>query len=263
MKAVLYHAHCADGFGGAYAAWRALGDEATYLPVQYGGEVPEIAPGTDAVWMIDFSYPRDQILALHTKYPKLVILDHHRTAQADLAGLDFAIFDMDKSGAVLAWEHFHPGEPVPMLLRYVQDRDLWTWKLPDSREVSAGLWSYPMNFATWDGLIRRVDRLADEGAGILRYMKQQTEMIISQAKRGELAGHIVPICNATSLWSEVGEALCERYPDDAFAAAYYDLSNGLRKWSLRSRGEFDVSAIARQLGGGGHRNAAGFVERLP
>ena len=258
MKVVLYHGHCADGFGGAYAAWRALGDEAVYLPVQYGDAVPEMPAGTDAVYMVDFSYPREQILALHQKHPNLTILDHHRTAQADLAGLDFAIFDMDKSGAVLAWEYFHPGTPVPMLLRYVQDRDLWTWKLPASRQVSAGLWSYPQDFATWDGL--SVPKLSEEGAAILRYMEQQTEMICSQAKEGELAGHRIPIVNATSLWSEVGEALLNLYPAAPFAAAYYHTASGVKKWSLRSRGEFDVSAIARRFGGGGHRNAAGFVE---
>lgn len=37
------------------------------------------------------------------------------------------------------------------------------------------------------------------------------------------------------------------------------LDDGTYKVSLRSRGEVDVERIARQHGGGGHRNAAGFV----
>ena len=65
------------------------------------------------------------------------VLDHHATAAEDLAGLPFVTIDLDRSGAVLAWEHFHPGRPVPLLLRYVQDRDLWRWALPRSREVNA------------------------------------------------------------------------------------------------------------------------------
>jgi nanoRNase/pAp phosphatase (c-di-AMP/oligoRNAs hydrolase) len=49
-----------------------------------------------------------------------------------------------------------------------------------------------------------------------------------------------------------------------FAAAYFDHADGHRVFSLRSRGDFDVGALARQVGvslgfsGGGHKAAAGF-----
>ena len=33
-------------------------------------------------------------------------------------------------------------------------------------------------------------------------------------------------------------------------------------WSLRSTGDCDVSAIAKKLGGGGHKHAAGFYQNL-
>ena len=256
---VLYHGHCADGFGGAYAAWKRLRDGAEYVPVQYGNPMPSLPDGA-RVYIIDFSYRRPEMLALKERCPDLTVLDHHKTAQAELDGLEFAIFDMDKSGAMLAWEHFHPGRPAPALIRYVQDRDLWRWALPASREVSAALWSYPQDFWVWERL--SVAKLAKEGAAILRYMQQQTEMICSQAREQEIGGYRVPVVNATSLWSEVGEELIRRYPEAPFAAAYYETATGLRKWSLRSRGEFDVSEVARQFGGGGHRNAAGFEERV-
>jgi bifunctional oligoribonuclease and PAP phosphatase NrnA len=43
-----------------------------------------------------------------------------------------------------------------------------------------------------------------------------------------------------------------------------DDRTGMRKVSLRATdGRVDVSAIARQLGGGGHRQAAGFTTALP
>ena len=82
----------------------------------------------------------------------LRVIDHHRTAEEELRGLDYAIFDNRKSGAVLSWEFFHPGKPVPEILRYVMDRDLWLHELPRSREVFAGLSSYPMDFAVWSSL---------------------------------------------------------------------------------------------------------------
>jgi uncharacterized protein len=261
---VLYHSHCADGFGAAWAAWKRFGDAARYLPVQYGSPLPAIADGA-TVWIVDFSYPRAILDPLADRV-RLRVIDHHKTAEAELGGRAYAWFDMHRSGAVLTWASLHPDDDVPLLLQYVQDRDLWQWQLPDSREVSAGLWSYPMDFKTWDRLATKTaeygsDWLSQEGAAILRYMEQQTAMICAQAHEQDVGGYRVPTVNATSLWSEVGEELLRRYPEAPFVAAYYDLANGLRKWSLRSQDHRqDVSAIAKQFGGGGHRNAAGFEE---
>ena len=57
------------------------------------------------------------------------------------------------------------------------------------------------------------------------------------------------------------------YPDAPFAGYYFDrLADGKRQWGLRSRlsslFDFDVSAVAMQMGGGGHPGAAGWVEAL-
>lgn len=63
-------------------------------------------------------------------------------------------FDMNKSGGRLAWEHFFPGKPSPWLVDYTEARDLWTFHLPFSKEVSAAIASYPMDFAVWNHLER-------------------------------------------------------------------------------------------------------------
>lgn len=262
---VLYHGHCADGFGAAWAAWTALGDQATYEPVQYGAPLPDVA-GYDTLYCLDFSYPRGTILQWQVEHERVLVLDHHKTAEAELAGLDGCTFDMDQSGAMLAWKHFRPGEKAPALIEYVQDRDLWRWALPHSREVSAALWSYPMTFGTWSQIALRLRQhplvFATEGEAILRYMGQQVALICDQARWDRIDGDDVPIVNATNLWSEIGEELLRRYPDAPYAAAYYDTKHGLRKWSLRSRGDFDVSVVAQLHGGGGHKSAAGYEEVL-
>lgn len=259
---IFYHASCYDGFGAAWAAWKKCGDDAKYVAVQYGKPMPELPDGAD-VFIVDFSYPRQELLALKARMNSLVVLDHHKTAQQDLAGLDFAIFDMNKSGAVLAWEYFHPGQPVPKLLEYVQDRDLWQWKLAQSREVSAALQSYRMDFELWEGMMSQTLTLADEGEAILRWQQQKIEAAISHAVWMKIGGYRVPVVNATQLMSEICHRLCEAYPDAAFAAYYFDDKDGNRQWGLRSVGEFDVSAIAKRYGGGGHRNAAGFKTLAP
>jgi hypothetical protein len=256
---VLYHANCADGFGAAWAAWHKLGDEATYRPVRHGVPAPVLPEGS-SVYILDFCYSREVIVAMRKRFAELQIIDHHRTAEEALKGLDYAVFDNSKSGAVLAWEHFHPEEPVPLLLRYVMEHDLWRYELPQSREVYSALSSYPMDFEVWNGL--EVSELAKEGVPIHRYKKEQVALLCDQARFEELAGYRVPIVNAAVLGSEVGEELLRRYPEARFVVIYFDRGDGIRQWSLRSREDFDVSEIARQFQNGGHRQAAGFETRL-
>ncbi|GAB4280171.1 MAG: DHH family phosphoesterase [Oscillatoriaceae cyanobacterium] len=254
---ILYHGHCYDGFGAAWAAWKALGDNAQYIGVNYGEPQPEI-PDNAAVFIVDFSYPRDVLLELKERSSSLLVLDHHKTAQEDLRELDFAVFDMQKSGAMLAWEFWHPGEPIPELISYIQDRDLWRFELPQSREVFVALTSYPMEFQVWDSL--DVGFLKTEGAPILRFQQQTVKNICRNAFYRDVGGYNIPVVNATAFFSDVAHELCCRYPEAAFTAYYYDRKDGKRQWGLRSEGDFDVSAVAKKLGGGGHRNAAGFVE---
>jgi hypothetical protein len=254
---VLYHANCPDGFGGAWSAWLALGGAATYCPVSHGEPLPELPPDASAL-MVDIAYPRDVTLALRERVRELVILDHHKSAQDELGDLTFATFDMNRSGAMMAWNYLHPGKEPPPLIRYVQDRDLWRFELPNSREVTAALASYPMTFETWSAL--DVNDLAREGTAILRFRDQTVQTMVEFARWGEIGGYRVPIVNATAHWSDVGEAMLERFPEAPFVGVYFEDADGARRWSLRSRPDFDVSEVAKKLGGGGHRQAAGFRE---
>jgi len=263
VRYVLYHANCPDGFGAAWAAWTKYHDNAEYIPVSYGQEPPAMQPGSD-VLIVDFSYPRETLLRLADVH-MLHVEDHHLTAQADLEGLDFCHFDMDKSGAVLAWEYLFPDELVPDLLRYVQDRDLWRWAMPSSREVSAWISSHPFEFRRWEehycNLEQFPEQVIAEGAAILRAKNQAVETMCTRVIWVGF-GHEawgIPAVNASVHFSEVGERLCELYPDQPFAAYYFDRDDGRRQWGLRSRNGFDVSTIAKLYGGGGHAAAAGFT----
>lgn len=257
MRKVLYHGNCPDGFGAAYAAWKKYGDDAEYIPVQYGEPIRADLAGHD-VLIVDFSYPRDQLEALRAHAASLLVIDHHKTAAEALDGLPYAIFDMHKSGAVLTWEHLH-AQPVPPLLLYVQDRDLWAWALADSKEVSAALWCCPRTFGEWDAI--DVSDLATEGAAILRYKRTIIEQMAANTRLRTLGGHVVPVVNASVEFSEVGERLCELHPDAPFSAYYFDRADK-RQWGMRSRGGFDCSGVAKQYGGGGHPGAAGFTSEI-
>ena len=248
--AVLYHADCADGFGAAWALWKKYPD-ARYIPVKHGQPPPGELDGAH-VMMVDFSYRREVIEQLAQSAASLLILDHHVTAQAALAGLPYAYFDVKKSGAVLAWEWAH-AEPVPWLLQYVQDKDLWQWRLPDSREMNAALASYPFDFQVWEGLTR--DVLKVEGRAILRRDHSLIDKIVEESVLVEFEGETVPAVYSPVMTSQIGERLCQGFP---FCLIWHE-RDGLRYFSLRSKpGTADVSALASRYGGGGHVNAAGF-----
>lgn len=253
---VLYHSKCADGFGAAYAAWTTLGDRAVYMPVRHGDPVPDL-PEEARVAVLDFSFPRDTLVELSQRCQSLLVLDHHKSARQDLEGLAFARFDLEKSGARLAWEHFRPEHPIPSLLEYVEDADLWRWRLPHSREVSTALQSYPMDFGLWGSL--SVEHLASEGKAILRYRDSLIERCLSRVNWSDVGGHRIPTVNSCLFQSELGDLLCQRHSEAAFAGVWYLNQKGHQAWSIRSVGEFDVAAVAEGYGGGGHKNAAGFA----
>jgi oligoribonuclease NrnB/cAMP/cGMP phosphodiesterase (DHH superfamily) len=269
---ILYHANCKDGFGAAWAAWKKFGENTRYRPVNYGKPVPDTEPGVP-VFILDFSYPRNDLEGLALWSGSVTVIDHHKTAYEtlrDIDGVDPAIkviFDMEKSGAVLAWEFFHPEEMVPRILEYVQDRDLWAWKLPGSREFSAALSLEPTDFKRWDdlehGLSSDIGRetFLQRGEAVLATQEVLIEAALKNVYLSDVDGHRVWTVNSPVLQSEIGERLCGLRPPSAFAAVWSAVSAEEEVWSLRSRGGFDVSEVAKALGGGGHAPAAGFKRR--
>lgn len=262
---VLYHANCRDGFGSALAAWYEFGDErADYVPVQYGSPAPNVA-GREAVYILDFRYPRDELLDLAKQCGRLTVIDHHASAERALSGIEgeaenlHCTFAMGHSGAVLAWQHFHIG-PAPLLLQYVQDRDLWTRALPLSEEVALGLGCVPSEFSAWHKIVcdehDGIASLAQAGSAIRTYLDAQLASLARNAPRAQLFGHIVPVVNAPGfLASDLGSLLARGEP---FAATWF-VAGGKVVVSLRSAPDgLDVSVLAEMAGGGGHRHAAGF-----
>jgi oligoribonuclease NrnB/cAMP/cGMP phosphodiesterase (DHH superfamily) len=257
---VIYHANCADGFTAAWAARHTYGDAARYVPANYGEAPPDVS-GYDVV-IVDFSYPRETLLAMSAQARSILVLDHHKTAAADLAGLPFATFDMARSGAGLAWDILR-GSVRPWLVDYVEDRDLWRFALPQSKEINAWISTVPRgDFARWDALdMEGPDQAAIKGAAVLACVEGYVRDMSAQARNVEFAGHTVPIVNAPfPMISELVGHLAETAP---FAIGWSMRRDGQFSYSLRSRGAdgVDVSEIAKRYGGGGHRNAAGFTSR--
>lgn len=266
---VLYHDNCPDGFTAAWAVWRALGDEAEYRPMNYGQFLPSAPSDYEGrrLIFVDFSLPRLDLEALIHVGARVEIYDHHKTAQADLEnlpGVRRVVFDMERSGASIAWDEFN-SLIRPKLVSYVEDRDLWRWLLTSSRSVSEWLFSVPRTFQGWDGaandLERDFDGIVKIGEAFLRLKHERVAKVCENVRWLTFGEHKIPVVNHAWDMSEIGEYLCEQFHDAPCGGYYFDRADK-RQWGFRARSNFDVSALCKQYGGGGHKAAAGFTSEI-
>lgn len=279
----IHHAPCQDGFTAAWAIWKRWPD-VEFFPGVYGAPPPDVTG--KHVLIVDFSYKLDVLRRMGAQALSITIIDHHKSAQADLEPFAVerlatprivveaaramqclpvqALFDMEKSGARLAWDYAHPGEAPPRIVRHVEDRDLWRFDLKWTREISAALFSHPYTFEVFDAFARELEReegwadIVSQGLAIERkHHKDVGELLAMTTRWMTIGGHLVPVANLPyTMASDAANQLAE---GRAFGACYYDNSDGRRVFSLRSKpGGADVSEIARAYGGGGHMHAGGF-----
>jgi hypothetical protein len=269
-RVCFYHAGCPDGLGAAWAVRQAWGEAAEYRARGHDEEIDTNELDGVQVVYVDFAPSNDELIELAETAAQVVVLDHHITSleriEADPA-IDNAIsgrghrihFDLEHSGAVLAWHYFSPDQSVPDLLRYVEDQDLWAWKLPSSHEVNAAIGSYPLDFDTWDDLARRsASELACEGVPIVRANRTEIERALHGASCVWIDGQRIEAVNASTNRSSIGHELAKRAAYGRPWGCVYRMTGGRVSATLYSIGDFDVSQLASRLGGGGHRNAAGF-----
>jgi nanoRNase/pAp phosphatase (c-di-AMP/oligoRNAs hydrolase) len=245
----------------------------SYHPMAYGDKLPEFKPNA-AVLLVDYSRPRAELSALAEAGHSVVVLDHHKTAAEDLAGLLDpgdpstespnlrARFNTQKSGAMLAWEYARGFTEPPEMITLIQDRDLWTWNYGDrTKQFAAFLQTLPCHPDVYLGLMltRKMDDMCREGASLLAMQDQYIKRLAKNAHWFYIDGIRAVACCAPVLQSELGEYLLAQYPDSPFVGLFYTPAVGEVRWSLRSRGDFDCAELAAKFNGGGHKAAAGFT----
>lgn len=273
-KVCFYHAGCPDGFGAVWSVRKAWGEDARYYARSHDDLLPFDELEGALVVFVDIAVDNRQLRELSRVAGHIILLDHHISAklryQSDLetvneieaAGHEI-YFDLDHSGAMLAWNFFHPEDPAPPLLEYVEDQDLWNWKLVGSEEVNAAIASYPREFEAWDELAQRSpEDLMRDGEPIVRSNKMEVLRAIQNAHAISIGNDRVEAVNATVNRSAIGHELAKRMAFGRAWGCVYRISGSRVHATLYSIADLDVSEIAGGLGGGGHRNAAGFTVSL-
>ena len=274
---VIYHGrNCPDGFAAALAAWIYYGAQAEFLGLDHGdvktlADLPALAGR--AVYILDFSFAAELLHAIAEQAAKLVLLDHHQSAAEKLSGFVCRCgelhFDRSKSGARMAWEFFLPQRPLPALVRFIEDRDIWVWQYPESPAFLAALDMEPFAFARWEQLA------ALDASGLQAFMARGQAMdekfnklardLLDNAVALRFNGIDGVMLNAPSAFHSVlGDWLTQQ--GARFALLWTVGKGAVVKAGLRSQPGFDCIALAESMGGGGHAQACGFkmpAQRLP
>ncbi len=302
---VIYHGGCADGMGAAFAAWyhfqlfKPKGSfiHTSFYPGFYGKPIPEEAYDADKIYFVDYSLPREEMIALMSKHD-ITVIDHHDSAQKNLEGLDNCIFDMKQSGAMLTWKYFAEQRNdtwIPDLFRYIQDRDLWKNELPNTVEINNVIFMMPTDatgtpdkihsvFCRWSNLMNDLDMPGQFRAAIIaqgEILEQSNRRYIDNIKKLAQKGLIrlhtgeeyeLPIVNAhyTNISTILNELSEES--ESGLAMSYYIDEQDMYKYSIRGKtgNQINLGQLVGKIAGewkllssGGHPNAAGFVARGP
>jgi len=259
--AILYHGGCPDGFGGAYAAWKKFGDTAEYIPVKHGKPAPEGLAGRK-LFFVDFCYQKEIMDILIASAASVTVLDHHLGNRDVVESVPEHVFDEKRSGATIAWSYFHPDVSVPTLLKYVEDGDLYFFKLPDSRAILSYMYAQPFHFDTWDALSAKLENtreratLIEKGKIYAEHFAILVEQIANKATVISFEGFECYLATAADMFaSDVGNRLARLKPP---IGVIVNLHGDIMNVSLRSNASVDVSAIARKYGGNGHPQASAF-----
>ena len=287
---VLFHKNCLDGFSASFAVWKAFGNEAYYRPIQYGDiksidDVHKLGDLKRNIYIIDFSFSKEIMDYIISESITTTWLDHHKTGFEMWCGMEYniatafmcssskldIILDNNRSGALIAWEYFHPGTKIPVFIKHVDDGDRWQFKMEHTKAFTKAIWSYaPWTFDMFNEMFfndnveeQNYMELILEGNAILKAHDANVQSVLRGATRpckirvrDDVLSGLAANC-PPHLQSDVGHALAKQ--SNTFGLLWYINKDNLCLCSLRSIGDYDVSALAKYFGGGGHRAAAGFT----
>lgn len=289
-RLIITHANCVDGCCSCAILKEKYKDKAKYIEVDYAdadpayperynnfiSEVKDIQDGE--VIMADICLKKEIIEMFIEKNNEVTIIDHHATAKPVINALRELknnnskvklniIFSDDnkESGAMLTWKYVNPNLTPPLLIKIVEDYDLWKFLYPETKPFHAKLLDNDKQPKDYDksfflDLMKNEEKLKHliiEGKKIYKdYIKLLNEYA-DKAEEVTLDGYKGLMVNAPMKYrSDIGNIVNER--SGTFALIWEEQNDKIISCSLRSVKSFNVKDIAEKMGGGGHENAAAF-----
>ena len=220
--------------------------------------------GDERVAVVDFSFSRDEMVALNAK-ANLFWCDHHKSALEKMEGVVVpGLQEIGKAGCELTWGYLHKNEPVPTAVYLLGRYDVW-----DHEDLDVLPFKYGMRMnentlpesSIWEACFYDNDFILntlDRGHTILDYELKQNALIAKGMSFETTFKGLRAICiNKPFPNSKVFDSVWDESKHDIMIIFGY--KPGSFKYNLYStKDNVDCSEIAKLFGGGGHKGAAGF-----
>jgi oligoribonuclease NrnB/cAMP/cGMP phosphodiesterase (DHH superfamily) len=225
----------------------------------------------EEVVMVDFSLqPFTEMERLNNNCD-LTWIDHHKTAIKDSVDLGLSGIKGERlvgfAACELTWGYYHPQAVMPRAVYLLGRYDIWDHTCPDTVPFQYGLrlnpdtkpdspvWPMLFDPVVCDTIIAATISV---GKTILQYEAQQNAAICRYSSFETLIhGYRVITVNAALSGSMVFDSIYDPARHDAMCIFSYSRRGDWRLSFYSTKPEVDVSALAKEFGGGGHAGAAG------
>ena len=259
--------------------------DAVLVPFDYGCEINTKQFINNKVIFVDCALQPFSLMESLALTCDLTWIDHHKTAieeyekslviYNDLCdiGIIHAHVDIKFSGCELAWKWAFPETQMPEAVRLVGRYDIWDLSVPEAWVFQCGLRTLELDPLTGNGLKNWhevfgfhnwINELLKIGREIQKYSRNHNKDLCKSAFEANVAGLRCICLNVGRASSQVFESMWDKEKYDAMLA-FCNVQNKFWKITLYTDKEgIDVGAVAKSMGGGGHKQAAGWqFDTLP
>jgi hypothetical protein len=279
---VCYHYPCPDGVGSMYAAQK-FHNSIGNLSVKYIAITASLINTIDwkslvkdkNVLFVDLALKQSFITEIIKYCNQYLVIDHHKTTEKELEIFpkENLIFDIKKSGAILTWCYFFPDQEPPLLLKYIQDNDLWINKMPNCDKFVAWFHHLPMTYEIYDQYANDDNKLIEDikkcGSVALTIQNSILDKAINFLPKPKFVQinnkyYFILFANFTIYPYILGDKILGNFPYIDLSSVYYINVNGGTNFTLLSTPtRVDGSEIAKHFGGQGHRNSSMLTLQQP
>lgn len=241
-------------------------------------------PGIDSIkederiYILDYSFSPEYIKKILKITNNITWIDHHKTAifqvKPNIGIIESieSILSLEKAACMLTWEYFHGDTDAPEAVKLIQAYDIWNLDYSEYVEpFKEGLslydhgpfdpiWESLLHIPKFSGKGPKWLEIAEVGKTCLEYNRRKNKEFINRfGFEVTYLGYKCIVCGKPEGSRTFGD---KAYDYDIMITFSYDGS----RWivSLYTvRDDIDVSKIAKERGGGGHKKAAGFTTKKP
>lgn len=239
----------------------------------------------DHVILVDLSIPLGVYNKLRSITKTVTWIDHHKTTidivdQIDKEELDYVFKSGEGGACLLVWNYYRAGMKPPYVINLVSNYDEWKYKYGDKTmlfHIGSSMFDLNPESSIWEVLLdpstksKRdskmfVDNICTMGHIILKYQESRVyDLLFNCSFHVTLGGHKFLAINTDTSNTALRKLDFKKFKIEADGLLLFNRQKV--KWivSLYTNNEhIDVSIIAKEYGGCGHKSAAGFAtKKLP